>query len=346
MSLRVDLEVPESALRTHVPAVADSAAGTGDELVVTTRAMATEVTVRVALGDVRAAPEELRRAAGRALEVFHVVERACTRFDPTSPLMRANAAPGRWHRVPPALFAAVEEAHRAYEQTSGRFDPRVLRDLRVLGYDRTLPFASGDAQVVRPGQPSARRQRSGSWRPRFHHAAGELHLGGEPIDLGGIGKGLAVRWASAALAAVAPDHLVEAGGDCHCAGSGPGAGRWMVAVEDPFGSATPVAVLALADRAATTSSIRLRRWKLNGRPVHHLIDPRSGRPGGDGLVAVTVVGADPATAEVWSKVLFVSGRRRIADEARRRAVAALWVDVDGVQWTSPGMERYVTWRRP
>jgi thiamine biosynthesis lipoprotein len=79
--------------------------------------------------------------------------------------------------------------------------------------------------------------------------------------------------------------------------------------------------------------------------VHHLVDPRTGSPGGQGLTAVTIVGTDPAEAEVMSKVLFLHGRDHIGTEARRRHVAALWVTSDGVVVESPAMDRYVLWRK-
>ena len=57
--------------------------------------------------------------------------------------------------------------------------------------------------------------------------------------------------------------------------------------------------------------LRVHAWTAaDGRAVHHLVDPRTGEPGGDGLLAVTVAGPDPAWAEVWSKTLFLEGAAR------------------------------------
>src|SRR5476649_149064 len=53
-----------------------------------------------------------------------------------------------------------------------------------------------------------------------------------------------------------------------------------------------------------------------------LRDPRPGLPGGDGLRAVTVVGADAADAEVDAKTLFLEGHIGIADTVRTAATAA------------------------
>ncbi len=307
-----------------------------------TRAMATEIVVRVAGGRSPAGETERDEAVEQALAIFSDVEAACSRFDATSPLMRANERPREWHRVGAVCLGAIVEAWRAYELTEGRFDPRVFSDLVALGYDTSLPFFEGTPSVDAP-TPRRRISRP-RWCPRFRPARGEVCLGGLPIDLGGIGKGLAVRWASSELRRLTRDYVVNAGGDCYCAGHAPDGGLWHVGVEDPCTGPDPIVVLALSDHACTTSSTRVRRWNAGGVPVHHLIDPRSGLPGGPGLSAVTVVAPDPAEAEVWSKVLFLAGRAGVADEAARRCLAACWVSDDGGVGVSEAMERFVVWR--
>lgn len=301
-------------------------------------AMATQVNIR-AWGE---SGERLDATVRRALAVFADVEAACTRFDPDSDLMRANSAPDRWTRVSRICFEAVAEAHRAYQHSRGRFDPRILTDLVDLGYDRTLPFGGGKVSV--DASFPRRRPPRPPWRPAFHEHRLEVRLGPCPIDLGGIGKGLAVRWASEILRPGAGGHLIEAGGDCHCGGTSTDGAGWRVGVEDPEGGDQPIAVVELSDRACATSSVRTRSWKAGGRRVHHILDPRTGRPGGGGLVAVTVIGDDAAEAEVWSKVLFLAGRRGVGSEARRKGLAACWVDSTGQLDTSAAFDRYVVWR--
>jgi thiamine biosynthesis lipoprotein len=74
-----------------------------------------------------------------------------------------------------------------------------------------------------------------------------------------------------------------------------------------------------------------------------LIDPRTGEPGGEGLMAVTVAGPDPAWAEVWSKSLFLAGEDGIADLCEREGLAALWVTDDGRRGKSTAMIAHVMW---
>lgn len=298
--------------------------------------MATSITVRAVPGEVP--PPILRRGAAAALEFFDTVEQSCSRFLSTSALTRVNAAPDEWHLVPPALAAMLAEAWWAHRITDGTFDPRVLSALVALGYARRLPTSDVTTSVA-PAPIVA-----GEWRPGFCPQSGAVNLGGAPVDLGGIGKGLTVRWASMRMREVTRTFLVAAGGDCYCAGAGPDDGRgWRVAVEDPRGGTDPLAIVRCSDQAVATSSIRVRHWKANGAAVHHLIDPRTGRPGGAGLLAVTVIARDPALAEVWSKALFLRGRTGIAPAAEERAIAALWVDEDGRLCRSDAGAPYVLW---
>jgi thiamine biosynthesis lipoprotein len=96
-----------------------------------------------------------------------------------------------------------------------------------------------------------------------------------------------------------------------------------------------------------TSSIRVRSWTdLEGREVHHLIDPATGRPAGSGLRAVSVAHPDPAWAEVWSKSLFLAGRNGIEQEARTRGFTAWWVDEEGAIGMSPTARCLTVWSRP
>lgn len=287
---------------------------------------------------------QIDAAAGRALDVFADVEQACSRFRPTSALARCNARPGSWHRAPATLLQAVEEARLAHLETGGAFDPRVHDRLVQLGYSRSFTDGQDSAGTGTSDTPAAPAR--GGWRPRSSRRMGMVNLGGHRIDLGGIGKGLALRWAARVMREATGDFLVEAGGDLVASGSPTGDGRWRIGVEPPDGDDTPLAVLEVSAMAVATSSVRVRRWNAGGRELHHLIDPRTGEPGGAGLLSVTVVGPDPAWAEVWSKTLFLAGVDGVGRLAAERGLAALWATPDGVTGSSPAMGRHVLWVRP
>jgi len=266
------------------------------------------------------------------VDEFERAEAAMSRFRDTSELTALNRAAGSATVEHPSsrLRRALVAADRAHRITGGRFDPRVLADLDRLGYRGAVLDRPAGAERQGDGRPLHRRSFGG--RVVEGTGRGSLTIA-RPIDLGGIGKGLALRWAAAILGRNgARDFLLEAGGDLVACGDDQDGVPWQLGIEDPAGG-DDLAVIAISDLAVATSSVRVHRWRVgddaDGRVVHHLLDPRTGEPGGDGIVAVTVVGPDPAWAEVWSKVLFLAGRGAIADEARSRGLAAWWVSDDG-----------------
>jgi FAD:protein FMN transferase len=302
------------------------------------------------------------------------IEQALSRFRATSDLMRLNEAAGdpAGMSAHPRLVAALAAAERARRITGGAFDPRILRDLEQLGYvgvpleivaDTTAPAPGSTASLGVAGPAAAGgvggAVAPGRTRPTFpdgrwlHCNPRESRVAvAAPVDLGGIGKGLAIRWAGKVLAATLPElrepgtgALLEAGGDLIARGVAPQGGPWMVAIEDPSGGEEP-AIVALRDGAICTSSIAVHRWRTDdGRDVHHLLDPRTGEPGGAGIASVTVSGPDPAWAEVWSKALFLEGAVRIGPRARAMGLAAWWVREDGSLEMTPAARQRTAWVR-
>lgn len=277
-----------------------------------------------------AALEAAERAWRRVTDEFDAVDAALSRFRDDSELTALNrhAGSGRTVGVSWRLRTALAAVDRASRITGGRFDARVLATLERIG-EHGAPLDAPLPRAAVPESPSSTA--TGAERPRSLVVAP-----GAPLDMGGIGKGLALRWAAAAAASELPVDaglLLEAGGDIVAAGRPPTTG-WLVGIEDPVSDAgpdqQPVAVAAVFAGAIATSSVRVRHWIApDGRAVHHLVDPRTGEPARTGLIAVTVAAPDPAWAEVWSKALFLAGRPAIADEARSRGLAAWWVDDRG-----------------
>jgi thiamine biosynthesis lipoprotein len=291
-------------------------------------AMASSVTVKV-LRPGRDAAD----AVARVQALFGEVERACTRFNVDSDLMRANRSGRGWCTVSPICVDVIAQALDAHRLTDGVFDPRILNSLQALGYDRSWELM--DSQHVSDStQPTPVGRRR--WRPGIDRSRNRVRIGAQPIDLGGVGKGYAVRESLTLLRGHGSSALIEAGGDVATFGPGPRSGEWSIAVENPAGGPDPVAVLKLSDTAVATSSIQRRRWRRGDQTVHHLIDPSTGRPGGVGLLSVTVVHPDAVTAEVESKVGFLLGQTDIRAMMNARSVAAVWVGEDGrVGYSNP-----------
>ncbi len=312
-------------------------------------AMASPLRLTVAGGD----EGHATRAWGAVRDEFEACEEAMSRFRETSEITALNRASvaGRALRVSDRLRRALVATDRARRLTGGRFDPRVLRDLDRLGYRGASVEAPSPTVVGEAGRPGGAGDAVGRAARRVLDLdeVGAVRLR-EPVDLGGIGKGLALRWAATRarrLLGPVPGLLLEAGGDLVASGPAPGDGPWLVGVEDPGGGSEPLAVIAVGQGAVATSSLLVNRWRgPSGVAVHHLIDPTSGDPGDDGLASVTVLAPDPAWAEVRTKELFLAGERAIGPLARSIGLAAWWVTAAGRLEMTPAGRMTTAWLGP
>ncbi|HET8587623.1 MAG TPA: FAD:protein FMN transferase [Candidatus Limnocylindria bacterium] len=253
---------------------------------------------------------------------FDDVEHTLTRFSPTSPLSELNreASPSASLRPVPGLLArALLLAWRAYRMSDGIFDPRIIGALEAAG-ERAGVTLPDSPRGLSPGEPWLTLARS-PWRAALT----------APVDLGGIGKGLALRIAARALEGRGIDSfLLEAGGDVVAGRPPPNEAGWRLSIEHPQ-QRDPAAVIEIADAAVATSSTAVH-------PAH-LIDPRTLQPAATELSSLTVIGPDPAWAEVWSKVGFIGGIDALG------CMASIWVTTDGAVGARRAAEPRIVWRR-
>jgi len=213
-----------------------------------------------------------------------------TRFIPDSELAGLNGSDGRYVPVSQEMYAMLQAALWAFEESEGLVNAAVLPALAAAGYDR--PFRQGltEPSVLRPMQlpplPEVlildQATRSAALAP------------GAALDLGGIAKGV--------LADLLTDELGEnavcnLGGDLRVRGDGPEGDGWHIGLCD--GS-----LVALRDGAVCTSGTSKRRW---GHSMHHLIDPRTGIPAKTDLAEVSVVTDSALRGEVYAKSAVLLG---------------------------------------
>jgi thiamine biosynthesis lipoprotein len=235
------------------------------------------------------------------------VEAGCSRFRGDSDISRANAGAGAPVAVGRTLIDATAAAIRMAELTDGLCDPTVGNAVIGAGYDRTFE----DVVAHGPG-PEGPAQPGGAWRAlRLDPEASTITVpDGFRLDLGGSAKGWAVDVALRALdESVLAGHpgagiCISAGGDLAVAGTPPAPG-WPVAVREHLDAAgDDDAQLFLVRGAVATSGATARRWQRGEAIGHHIIDPRSGRPGQSPWRLVTVFSdsclvADAAASTAW-----------------------------------------------
>jgi thiamine biosynthesis lipoprotein ApbE len=285
-------------------------------------------------------------AAREAVQLeLAAIDRACSRFRADSELARVNACAGRVVRVDPLLIEALTLALGAASLTGGDVDPTVGRALELAGYDRDWHalVAAGDERAA-PAKITARVRPA--WpRVLVDRAACTVRVPrGVALDLGATAKAWAAdRAARRAARAGGCGALVSIGGDIATCGSPP-AGGWLVRVTDDHRSDPSAAGQTVAIRAGglATSSTAVRRWTHAGRPMHHIIDPRTARPVKATWRTVSVAAADCAQANIAATAAIVRAAQApawlqgLGLPARLLAWSGRVASIGG--WPAPGEE--------
>src|SRR5687767_11497440 len=156
--------------------------------------------LRLTLAGIREADADA--AWSLVTSVFRSADHDLSRWEATSALSRLNASIGVFVEVPPILLRALSMASRAFRVTRGRFDPRIIGALETAG-ERT--------GVRLPASPAALSPHDRWIAVRREDAHVRIDA---PVDLGGLGKGLALRWSVTELERAGhDDFLLQADGD-------------------------------------------------------------------------------------------------------------------------------------
>jgi thiamine biosynthesis lipoprotein len=148
---------------------------------------------------------------------------------------------------------------------------------------------------------------------------------GVELDLGATAKALAAdRGATRASAATGAGVLLSLGGDLAVAGEPP-PGGWAIRIAEdnaaPLDSPGPVVLLTGGGLA--TSGTTVRRWATSEGELHHIVDPRTGRPASSHWKAATVTSASCVGANTASTAAIVLGESAPAWLASLRLPARL-----------------------
>ncbi|WP_433367379.1 FAD:protein FMN transferase [Actinoplanes sp. CA-142083] len=282
-------------------------------------------------------PRRLPEATDLVKAELAAVDAACSRFREDSELRAACRSGGRPVAVSPLLAHLVAAALEAARETDGAVDPTVGAALCGLGYDRDFAaltgrevapavrvFATPDWRAVRLtrmppiGTNSAGADLAGADLAGAEVAGAELTVPeGVLLDLGATAKAVAADRAAARVAErLDVGVLVALGGDIATAGPAPagtafsggtalGSG-WRVLVQDRPGD--PAQTILLPPGAAlATSSTAGRTWGRPGELLHHIVDPRTGRPAPTVWRTVSVAAFSCLRANTLSTAAIVRG---------------------------------------
>jgi thiamine biosynthesis lipoprotein len=102
--------------------------------------------------------------------------------------------------------------------------------------------------------------------------------------------------------------LVSLGGDIAVAGDAPPAG-WPVLIAEHHASplTAPGPIVSIGGGGLATSSIAVRRWRTRSGEMHHILDPRTGRPAETPWITVSVAAESCLAANVAATCSIIAG---------------------------------------
>jgi thiamine biosynthesis lipoprotein ApbE len=282
-------------------------------------------------------PTKLGSARAILMDDLAALDAACSRFRADSELIRLEASAGQPTTVSPLLGGAISAALRGAQLTGGDLDPTLGRAMESLGYDRdfgSVPARGGALRVTVRHVPQ--------WRQiELDETSGLVTLpAGVRLDLGATAKAWAAdRSADRITQVLGCGVLVSLGGDIAVAGPGPADG-WPIRVQDITGdpgtpTEGPTGVIAIHAGGLATSSTSARRWQRGGDLMHHILDPRTGRPADSDWRTVSVVAGSALDANIASTAAIIRGERAPGWLAQLGLPARL-VAVDGSVTTVAG----------
>lgn len=232
-----------------------------------------------------------------------------SRFNPESRLFALNAAEGKWIDAGDELASVLRAALGYCERTGGLFDITMGGVCRLWDFKRGVMPA--DAAIT---QALAHVD----WRNvQVEGTQARIIDPQTTIDLGGMAKGyIADRVIDLLKCRGATTGVINLGGNVACLGGKPNGSAWNVGLRAPAPSggslqAASFASVPVRGKSVVTSGVYERSFVRNGRVLHHILDPRTGKPAETDVLSATIIADKSLDADGYTTALIIMG----ADEA-------------------------------
>ena len=129
------------------------------------------------------------------------------------------------------------------------------------------------------------------------------------IELGAIAKGyIADRLKDYLISQGVKSAIINLGGNVLCIGGKPNDSSFKIGIQKPFADRSEtIAVMDIKDKSVVSSGVYERCCEQDGTLYHHLLNPRTGYPYDNGLIAVTIISDESVDGDALSTTCFALG---------------------------------------
>jgi len=240
----------------------------------------------------------------RCFELCRQYELIFSRTDERSELYALNRAGSM--SVSEPLLELITTARGYAEASDGAFDFTLGGVSTLYGFSSDSPRAPSGSEL------DDALSHTGWEKVSIDGSVVTLSDPGTVIDLGAIAKGyIADRVAELLLESGQESAVVNLGGNVLCLGSRPDGSDFVVGLQYPFEELNEtIANVKVSNMSVVTSGVYQRCFEQDGVFYHHILDPETGLPCENGLLAVSIVCPRSVDAEALSTTCFVLGLDR------------------------------------
>lgn len=250
-------------------------------------------------------------------------EQRFSRFRTDSELTRFNAQAGERALISTEFQQLLETARDLAVQTNGLFNPFVLPALQQAGYIGTWPTPATSTAAT----DFSERKSVNITEIEIGDGWARMPADGA-LDFGGIGKGYLLDQLAAWLEKrQLSGFWLSLGGDIVAAGHDVDDTNWRVGIQHAMNTDKAIGEITFstARQAVATSGVTKRKGFHEGRPWHHIIDPRTGMPAKTDVLTATVVAPKATVADVYAKCIVIGGMKLAEDYHRRRFISEFYL---------------------
>jgi FAD:protein FMN transferase len=299
------------------------------------RALGTDIYVEIVFGISSREKKEKAKLDLKELEnIFRAKQKIFCRFHPESELNRLNRKTGEYSDASQDMLYLAKRALYYNKISGGLYDPRVIGVLEKIGYRkdfRTTDFSKFSL-------PEKFQKISTELADDLKTRGGEIFFGCR-MDFSGIAKGYITDCAADFLKIRGwKNFLIDSGGDMRIAGKNNEGEKWRIEIE---GVPKKKLMLEISERGIATSGISRKKWEIQGKKFHHLVNPKDPNNFSYELRTVSVIASKTENADGRAKTLVLMGKEKGLAFAQKNKIAAIFLDYKGNIFISPEAKKYI-----
>ena len=209
------------------------------------------------------------------------------------------------YQVSDSLAELVSEGLNYSEMSEGAFD------IAIEPLTSLWDFTAEDPQVPEDSLIQAALSKCDYHNISVDKDKNEITLKTDDtaIELGAIAKGyIADRLKDYLVSQNVKSAIINLGGNVLCIGEKPDNSAFKIGIQKPFADRSEtIAVMDIRDKSVVSSGIYERCFEQDGTLYHHLLNPKTGYPYDNGLIAVTIISDQSVDGDALSTTCFALG---------------------------------------